>query len=191
VLSPSPGWFFIVPFFCRISKKRVQAGEKLSALPAQCTPTSVNTTVGSNGDDNDDDLPYCDDDGDDNTPPPATTPTPAAPKPTPTSTAARQQGTPVPAPAPAPAPPSGNSGSSNVETGGLYVCLRLPYSLPGTYLTVKRDLLLSKWRRRCLRHRSQRHRFDCCHWCVYTPTLSNNPIILNYAPLQTVIVMVT
>jgi len=99
------------------------ASESLSALPAQCTPSSVDTTVDSNDndndDDNDDDLPYCDDndDGNDdgNTTPPSTTPTPAAPEPTPTPTPTpARQGT----PAPAPAPPSGNSADSSVQTGG-------------------------------------------------------------------------
>ena len=146
----------------------------MNTRPAQCTPKSVNTTNTTPGSDgNDDDLPFCDDDDDDdNTTPPSTTPTPVVPKPVvpkpaSTSTAARQQGT--PAPAPAPAPPSGNSGSSAVQTGGLYVCLCVPYSLPGTYLTLKCDLLLSEWRRRCLWYRSQRHRFDCCHRSVYIP----------------------
>jgi hypothetical protein len=162
----------------------VQASENLNTRPAQCIPHSVNNAVTTTGsdDDNDDDLPFCDDGDDDNTTPPSTTPTPVVPKPAPTSTAARQQGT--PAPAPAPAPPSGNSGSSTVETGGLYVCLCLPYSLPGTYLTLKCDLLLSEWRRRCLRYRSPRHRFYCCHRCVNIPILSNNPVILNFVPCR-------
>lgn len=141
-----------------LKKKRVQANESLNGRPAQCIPKSVTTSTDSN-DDDDDDLPFCDDDDDGNTTPPSTTPTPAVPKPTPTPTptAARQA-------TPAPAPPSGNSA---VQTGGLYVCLGLSYSLHGTYIILKCDLLLSKWRRRSLRHRSQGHRLDCCHRCVH------------------------